>query len=108
MVVASLQHALSQAGFHVLVATDGREASLCREHIDLLITDLQMPAMSGQELARRRAGAFPSLPIVFITGDPDAQPFPTEAEFPNHVLLHKPFLPSELICAVAEIGLAPL
>jgi two-component system, cell cycle sensor histidine kinase and response regulator CckA len=106
VVVASLQHALSQAGFHVLVAADGREALLRHEHsreaIDLLITDLQMPYMSGQDLARHLLATRPGLPIIFISGDPDAQPFPTDADFPNHVFLQKPFLPSELIACVPK------
>ena len=106
VVVASLQQALLQAGYHVLVAADGREALLRHEHgcdaIDLLVTDLQMPNMSGQDLARHLLANHPDLRIVFVSGNPDAQPFPTERDFPNHVFLLKPFLPSELIARLPK------
>ena len=106
-VVAVLQHALAQAGFHVLTAADGREALVQYEHqrdaLDLLVTDLQMPFMSGQELAKHLLVNRADLPIVFISGDPDAQLLPSEAEFPNHVFLQKPFLPSELIARLPKL-----
>ena len=63
---------LQRRGYRVLVAEDG-EAALHHvaenaEAIDLLLTDMTMPRMSGLDLATRIAGLCPGLPIVFMSG----------------------------------------
>lgn len=58
--------------FDILSASDGKEAlSLYKQHQDkiaLVITDLIMPNMRGDELAKQMRQIRPSLPIVFISG----------------------------------------
>jgi CheY-like chemotaxis protein len=106
-VLTLLQHTLSLAGYLVLVASDGREAISCFEShggaIDLLITDVQMPGMGGQELARHFLRTHSKLPIVFISGDSDEEILPNAEEFPRHLFFHKPFLPSELLAQLPDI-----
>ena len=41
---------------------------LTREDIDLLITDLRMPKVSGNELLKKVSGAYPTMPVVILTG----------------------------------------
>jgi len=48
--------------------------------VDLMITDLQMPEMSGIELIKTAKGIKSNLPIIVITGTPDA---PVAAEIPK-------------------------
>src|SRR5687768_8680149 len=58
-------------GFNVLVAANGPEAlTLARrvERIDLLISDVNMPHMSGIDLAQRLTEGHPETPILFISG----------------------------------------
>jgi|GEM_PF-1043222 len=54
----------------VRLACDGQEAwdMLQEAPTDLLITDINMPRMSGVELMRRTRERWPQLPIVVITG----------------------------------------
>ncbi len=65
-----LQIALEDEGYKVLLASDGIEAwnSITTESIDLLITDLKMPKMTGNELLKKIANAYPTMPVVVLTG----------------------------------------
>ena len=97
---------LESAGYHVLSACDGVEAvELLRartEPVDLLITDVTMPRMSGSELAIHFAQLQPGAPLLFITGFMDEasarQTF--ESSLP---VLHKPFSAEALIERVHQI-----
>lgn len=70
-----LRDYLSDAGYDVVVAIDGRQA--CRLltffHIDLLITDLEMPGMDGLQLIRWLRGVQSSCPILLVTGRTDRE-----------------------------------
>ncbi|MGH9315171.1 MAG: response regulator [Vicinamibacterales bacterium] len=62
---------LSGQGFNVLMAANGLEAlSLGRriERIDLLISDVDMPHMSGPDLAHRLTDQHPETRVLFISG----------------------------------------
>jgi two-component system, cell cycle sensor histidine kinase and response regulator CckA len=64
---------LTQLGYDVEATADGREAlerAAGRERIDVLLTDLELPHMSGQALARRLRGLQPDLKVVFFSGLP--------------------------------------
>ncbi len=65
-----LAEALSLDGHAVRVAADGTEGLKAVEEgaIDLVITDLKMPAMSGTELLKTLAGRYPGLPVIVLTG----------------------------------------
>ncbi|MFA6609201.1 MAG: response regulator [Candidatus Paceibacterota bacterium] len=62
---------LSMQGFRVVTAEDGMDAleKLPREHVDLVITDLNMPNMDGMEFARTLRGnpVYQDLPIIILT-----------------------------------------
>jgi len=61
---------LEERGFTVESATNGKEAleALKRVHPDIIITDIQMPAMSGTELitAVKKDPALAAIPIVIV------------------------------------------
>jgi two-component system, OmpR family, alkaline phosphatase synthesis response regulator PhoP len=92
---------LRNAGFEVLTAVDGEEAAeLCRsERPDLIITDFQMPILTGMELCRqlRQDPQTRSIPAILLT----ARGFDLEpeemAEAGIAVVLAKPFSPRELL-----------
>lgn len=68
-----LQEALTEEGFAVLAAPDGQAALDMAEAgagFDLLLTDLRMPRLDGQELIRRLRARRPDLPVVVMTGFP--------------------------------------
>jgi CheY-like chemotaxis protein len=114
-VLSVLQNALTLVGYQVLVAGDGREALALvpklqlgnegqpRDGTNLLITDLQMPHMSGLELARHLLKQRPDMPIIFTSADPGAESLLAAEAFPNYLYLRKPFLPSELVALVPRL-----
>lgn len=63
---------LEQRGFAVESATNGQEAldTLKRIHPDLIVTDMQMPKMSGSELitALKQQPGTASIPVVIVAG----------------------------------------
>jgi len=65
-----LERALATPQRTVTVARDGEEAlaQLERDPFDLLVTDLSMPKMGGQELFQRAILLQPSIQVIFITG----------------------------------------
>jgi CheY-like chemotaxis protein len=98
---------LESQGYTILEACHGGEAlSLAGQHqgrLDLLLTDVVMPHMSGRELAERLSTLCPQLKILFISGYTDDKVFrhgllAAEVEF-----LPKPFPPTVLISKVREV-----
>ncbi len=73
-VVSLLVRALALSGFEAVSAHSGREAldTLARDNFDLLLTDLQMPGMRGDELQLRAIEAYPDLAVMLVTAANDA------------------------------------
>lgn len=65
-----LAKALKLDGYEVSVAEDGGEAmkEMVRTDIDLVITDLRMPRVSGEELLKKVNAAYPTVPVIILTG----------------------------------------
>lgn len=63
------------AGYVVLTAENGLQAVeiLKLESVDVLVTDLHMPVMDGFQLIATVSRLYPSLPILVLTGLPEAQ-----------------------------------
>ena len=98
---------LRKAGFDVETACDGQLAleAIQREVPSLLVTDCQMPRMSGIELCRqlRDQPVTERLPVILLT----AKAYELEHETLKSQLrlshiLHKPFSPRELLSLVRE------
>lgn len=64
-----LEARLISAGFNIHRAENGRIAlKLLKEHhIDLMISDMKMPGMSGMEVLTKARNIQPGLPIIFLT-----------------------------------------
>jgi CheY-like chemotaxis protein len=86
---------LGRLGYRVLAAGDAATGldllSGASRRVDLLVTDVVMPGMSGPELAARARDVRPDLPVLFVSGYPDRP----EAEGQGP-LLAKPFTPDAL------------
>ncbi|MGP1431489.1 MAG: sigma-54-dependent transcriptional regulator [Treponema sp.] len=65
-----LQMALEDDGYEVLTAEDGTVGlqKALTEVVDLVITDLRMPGVGGQELLRRVTSETPGVPVIVLTG----------------------------------------
>ncbi len=99
-----LTRLLKERGYAVLAASDGHAAlRLAAAHgrpIDLLITDVVMPGMSGPALAGEFQAAHPGARVLYISGYADAGN--GQAVDPT-MLLSKPFRPAEVATRVRQV-----
>jgi two-component system cell cycle sensor histidine kinase/response regulator CckA len=69
-----VERVLRQAGYRTAVAADGPEAiekARTLGTFDILVTDVMMPQMTGDELARRLRQTEPRLKVLYLTGYSD-------------------------------------
>lgn len=103
----SIRLILELKGYRVLEAEGGEEAlRLCHDYIgeiDLMLTDVIMPGMSGRVLAERVAAVCPELPVLYMSGY-------TDDAIVRHGLLgdmlefiQKPFTPDGLAVKVRSV-----
>jgi PAS domain S-box-containing protein len=97
---------LRDCGYTVIEARHGEEALRLAEqhaHIDLLVTDVVMPKVSGADLARQLRDKRPGLRVLYLSG------YTTDAVVHHGVLeqaahfLQKPFTPAALAQKVREV-----
>ncbi len=89
---------LTSEGFAVLEAIDGLaalEVLRARDDVDLVLSDIAMPRMTGVELLREAQRTRPTLPVVLMGGVVDSNVAGVES-----TVLHKPFGRDELLRAV--------
>jgi len=95
---------LTQAGYKVLTAPNSDALKLLLTEysgtIDLLLTDVVMPGISGPELVRLVRQSRPHIRVMYMSGyaDDEIEDLDRDAGF-----LQKPFTPSELTAKVAEV-----
>jgi len=97
---------LRNAGLEVIVAMDGLEAYELAivERPDFMITDLQMPGMSGLELcARLSAELEGGIPTILLTAKGFELSAESVRELPVRRIMTKPFSPRELLAQVQEL-----
>ncbi len=98
---------LHQLGYTILEAGSGAEALITfAQHqgaIDLLLTDVIMPHMSGRDLAERLRTLRPALKVLYISGYTDDMLAHHGVLEPNVFLLPKPFAPDELAKKLREV-----
>ena len=106
--VRELTHSVLVAcGYTVLVAENGPAAvKLCEEHgndIELLLTDVVMPGISGREMATKVSERWPKIKVLYMSGY-------TENSIVHHGVLDtgtfflaKPFTPAALANKVREV-----
>jgi CheY-like chemotaxis protein len=99
--------ALTRQGYTVLECSGGAEAlDHCARHhgrIDLLLTDLVMPDLSGGELARRVQQLYPGITTLYMTGYAEDTVVRQGIVDTSVSLLRKPFTPQALTRKVREI-----
>jgi two-component system, OmpR family, response regulator ResD len=95
---------LKDAGFTVVVAKDGADglALHAREHPDLVILDIMLPAIDGFEVCRR-IRAWSTTPILMLTARGDEENRISGLELGADDYLVKPFSPRELVSRVRAI-----
>jgi CheY-like chemotaxis protein len=106
-----VRRVLEQAGYTVLAAPGGADALQLAAHypgrIDLLLTDVVMPEMSGRELMRRLAEQRPATRVLYMSGYSDDAVAQHGVLDPGIALIQKPFTPEALARKVREVLDAP-
>jgi CheY-like chemotaxis protein len=102
----SLEQALLRMGYRVLLAPHGLAAlELLQQHpeIDLLVSDLVLPGMSGWALAERVRTEHPDLTTLFMSGYTDNRVVQQAIQDGDCPFIHKPFTPSALGAKIREL-----
>ena len=99
---------LRRLGYTVLTAANGIEALNLKNqkdigHIDLLLTDVTMPHMSGKELSERIRSIYPYTKILFTSAYTENAIVHQGVLNPGVALLPKPFTPAALANRVREV-----
>jgi CheY-like chemotaxis protein len=93
-------------GYNVLEAEGGLEAlAVSRSHpgvIHLLLSDMVMPRMSGEELATQLQAVRPAMRVAFMSGYSEFSRGDLGKGFPEAPVLQKPFSPATLVEIVRE------
>jgi PAS domain S-box-containing protein len=97
---------LADHGYEVLQAPNGEvaleECASVHEHIDLLVTDVVMPAMSGAELAERLLETRPDLKVLYMSGYTSDVVLRHGPRDRDAAVLEKPFSAERLLSSVRE------
>jgi len=98
---------LSLKAYNVLTAGDGDEALQVskdfKDTIDLLISNIQMPGITGIELAAKISGQRPDIHVMLMSGFEGGMLVLNEGWH----FLHKPFVPSQLLGIVTTVLAQP-
>jgi DNA-binding response OmpR family regulator len=96
---------LRRAGYHVDTAEDGEAGweAFQLGNYDLLITDHEMPRLSGVELVQRLRSVGEALPVVIASGRFHAEEGQQDPWLRLAATLRKPFTPAELLRTVEQV-----
>jgi signal transduction histidine kinase/ActR/RegA family two-component response regulator len=101
-----LARILRSRGYDVFETEDAPSAlafmSTANRPMDLVVTDIVMPSMSGVRLAEQIKAQWPSVKILFVSGFPADEAIPA-SELASVPLLGKPFTPDEIETKVREL-----
>jgi CheY-like chemotaxis protein len=105
-VVRVLQMTLERAGYRVESALNGQQAleRITENEFDAVVTDIQMPRMTGLELCERIDGIFPErrFPIIVMTSLVEREHRQWAAGLPRVEFMEKPLSPRMLVRALDE------
>jgi CheY-like chemotaxis protein len=101
------QKSLQKYGYRVLTANNGEDAlrisKECQGPIELLVTDVVMPTMSGKETARRLQLLYPEMKVIYMSGYTDDVIVHFGVLESGLNFLEKPFSPEVLASKVREV-----
>jgi len=104
-------HVLERAGYEV-VSVDSARGALelveTDERIDLVVSDVVMPALSGVDLLTELRATRPELPVVLMTGgSPEPERTSKALELGATAIVYKPYTHAQLCDAVARAFAKP-
>jgi two-component system cell cycle sensor histidine kinase/response regulator CckA len=106
MVRHSIEATLRGLGYRVTAVASGAQCvqmvAAGIDRVDLLVTDVMMPEMSGKELAVRVRAVAAGLPVLYMSGYDQATLASREPVIAAEHFLQKPFDSEELLAAVTR------
>ena len=102
-----VERVLRESGYQTATASDGPEAlevAAKLETFDILVTDVMMPQMTGDELARRLRIATPGVKVLYLTGFSDRLFKEKVTLWADEAFLEKPCSVKGLLQAVSLLG----
>ena len=96
---------LIHAGYAVDTAADGEQGwvALKLRHYDLLMTDNDMPRLTGLELIRRLRGMGMTLPVIVVSGSEEIRGLAKDRVLDLTAVVPKPFQPDDLLAQVERV-----
>lgn len=105
-VLRVLRLGIEEAGFEVDASSNGSECllKLCDGHPDFLVTDIDMPRMSGKELCMAIEEQFPdrTFPIVVLTSRTELEHRAWTREIDNLTFMEKPVSVRRLVALITR------
>lgn len=98
----AVSEVLSERGYEVVEASEGREAVAQLGEVDVVVTDLAMPGLDGLAVLREARRAFAGLPVILLTARGSERAAVEAMKAGAHDYLAKPFDIDELAHVVAN------
>ncbi len=102
-----LARILRAQGYDVFETEDGASAlallNSANRQMDLVVTDLVMPKMSGTRLAEEIQTRWPAVKLLFVSGFPRGDARQASAHVANVPVLHKPFTSQQIEKTVRDV-----
>lgn len=91
-------------GYNVVTAIDGEEGLVAfdEQHIDVVVLDLNMPKLTGEQVASRLKGKAPEVPVVIYTANPERLEKQDDINYDS--LVYKSSDLEELVSKVAALA----
>ncbi|MFC1837188.1 response regulator [Thermodesulfobacteriota bacterium] len=109
MILDFIKEEIGQYGYRPLLARNAEEALSMGENekVDLLLTDIMMPGISGVDLAKQFVAIYPEIKVLFMSGyicPSIAHQGDPESEF---AFVQKPFAPNVLVKKMRNVLRGP-
>ncbi|MDI6781948.1 MAG: response regulator [bacterium] len=106
-IVRMIEFKLKAAGFEVTCAFNGQEAldKITANKPDMLISDINMPQMTGIELVRqlKKSAQTRDIPVIILTARGEDEQREEAIEIGANVFVNKPFAPGKLLEIVRQL-----
>lgn len=101
-----LSKLLSQDGYEVASVANGHEALefLCRQRVNLVISDINMPEMNGLSFLRELNRQYPSIQVIMITAYGGVESYLEAMNLGAFEYIHKPVKLDELKSVMNKLG----
>ncbi len=95
----AMKRMFEKSGYAITLAGDGQEAldTLAKQSFDLIITDLRMPVMDGNELMEEISRRKIDTPIIFLTAYGEVESYMDVMNLGAYEYLHKPVRRKEIL-----------